>query len=127
MVDESMELKDVILSTLAEIEEISSLPEPLERQTPINETKKGMEPLDEPSVPEIRPIEKKTDIIETVHVVRDDEARMLEGIRERLLVLFEGFQSPNNTQIEAKVDLTLNFFEYLLATIDNRLETIKES
>jgi hypothetical protein len=60
-------------------------------------------------------------------VVRDDEARMLEGIRERLLVLFEGFQSPNNKQIEAKVDLTLNFFEYLLATIDNRLDTIKES
>jgi len=41
------------------------------------------------------------------------------------LVLFEGFQSPNNVNIEAKVDLTLNFFEYLLATIDNRLETIR--
>jgi hypothetical protein len=51
---------------------------------------------------------------------------MLEGIRERLLVLFEGFQSPNNAQIEAKVDLTLNFFEYLLGTIDNRLENIKQ-
>jgi hypothetical protein len=55
----------------------------------------------------------------------DDEVRMLEGIRERLLVLFEGFQSPNNVNIEAKVDLTLNFFEYLLATIDNRLDTIR--
>ncbi len=58
-------------------------------------------------------------------VLGEDDARMLEGIRERLLVLFEGFQSQNNVQIEAKIDMTLNFLEYLLATIDNRLETMK--
>lgn len=109
-----MELKDVILSTLAEIEEIASVPEPVEQPVAI----KSDEPLSYP-----------VDSIEELAAplnVRDDEARMLEGIRERLLVLFEGFQSPNNVQIEAKVDLTLNFFEYLLATIDNRLETIKK-
>jgi hypothetical protein len=55
----------------------------------------------------------------------NEEQRYLENIRERLLVLFEGFQSPNNTQIEAKVDLTLNFLEYLLSTIDTRLDKIK--
>lgn len=107
-----MELKDVILSTLAEIEEIATIPESVDVLSLTKE-----EPFYRPSAHE--------EVKETV-MVRDDESRMLEGIRERLLVLFEGFQSPNNVQIEAKVDLTLNFFEYLLATIDNRLETIKK-
>lgn len=110
-----MELKDVILSTLAEIEELSTLPEPLEN---IGQHKEEMSLHEEP-------IKNDHPVVETIHTVRDDEARMLEGIRERLLVLFEGFQSPNNVQIEAKVDLTLNFLEYLLATIDHRLDTIK--
>lgn len=118
-----MELKDVILSTLAEIEEITVTAEAAEEQP--------AEPVaEQPAVPVMEEYPSYTyDRPEAVSVpmeVRDDEARMLEGIRERLLVLFEGFQSPNNVQIEAKVDLTLNFFEYLLATIDNRLETIKK-
>lgn len=121
-----MELKDVILSTLAEIEELSALPEATETVFVTKEEKPL--PKEEVAFTSDRPaVEPLQNVVETVHVVRDDEARMLEGIRERLLVLFEGFQSPNNTQIEAKVDLTLNFFEYLLATIDNRLDTIKES
>jgi hypothetical protein len=125
VVDESMELKDVILSTLAEIEDLSTVPEPSSLK-PIKEEK--LLPASEMISKEPQPmVENIRQIVETVHVVRDDEVRMLEGIRERLLVLFEGFQSPNNKQIEAKVDLTLNFFEYLLATIDNRLDTIKES
>lgn len=112
-----MELKDVILSTLAEIEELASAPELTEKK----EIKEEFFPIEKsPTPPTVQ-------VIETIHSVRDDEARMLEGIRERLLVLFEGFQSPNNVQIEAKVDLTLNFLEYLLATIDNRLDAIKES
>lgn len=108
-----MELKDVILSTLAEIEEIATIPESAD-VLPLSKIEQS---IYHPSTHE--------EVSETV-IVRDDESRMLEGIRERLLVLFEGFQSPNNVQIEAKVDLTLNFFEYLLATIDNRLETIKK-
>jgi len=54
--------------------------------------------------------------------MREEERRFLEGLRERVLVLFEGMQSPNNRNIEAKVELTLNFFEYLLSVIDERLE-----
>jgi hypothetical protein len=121
-----MELKDVILSTLAEIEELTTIPEPIEKVYVPKEVRPF--PKEEIlAVPSQPIVETPPQVLETVHVVRDDEARMLEGIRERLLVLFEGFQSPNNKQIEAKVDLTLNFFEYLLATIDNRLDTIKES
>lgn len=110
-----MELKDVILSTLAEIEELTGSPETFEDESVQNE--------------ELFLSKETTARIpsEISHPVREDEMRMLEGIRERLLVLFEGFQSPNNVQLEAKVDLTLNFLEYLLATIDSRLDTIKQS
>ncbi|MDH5465378.1 MAG: hypothetical protein OEW60_07075 [Thiovulaceae bacterium] len=52
------------------------------------------------------------------------EERFLEDLRERILVLFEGLQSPNNTNVEAKVDLTLNFLEHLLAQIDTQLDKI---
>lgn len=102
-----MELKDVILSTLAEMErdvqdesEISKPKQKIASTTYVETTKKSASAF-------------------------DDEQHYLESIRERLLVLFEGFQSPNNTQIEAKVDLTLNFLEYLLATIDTRLDKLK--
>ncbi|MEA3522581.1 MAG: hypothetical protein U9R50_06375 [Campylobacterota bacterium] len=104
-----MELKDVILSTLAEMDSTTQ------------EDDKA------PNTVEQDPATTNYDKKETLEPIAtiDEEQRYLEGIRERLLVLFEGFQSPNNTQIEAKVDLTLNFLEYLLATIDTRLEKIK--
>ncbi|MEW5832860.1 MAG: hypothetical protein AB1763_08485 [Campylobacterota bacterium] len=115
-----MELKDVILSTLAEIEELSGVPEtPEEAVEPYKEEATPATPAKTVSAPE-------PSVIAAASSPREDEARWLEGIRERLLVLFEGFQSPNNVQIEAKVDLTLNFLEYLLATIDNRLDNLKQ-
>ncbi len=112
-----MELKDVILSTLAEIEELAS-PATMPEESPL--PKAELPPF-------IQPQPKPAAVAEPSEepAFREDETRWLEGIRERLLVLFEGFQSPNNVQIEAKVDLTLNFLEYLLATIDSRLDHLK--
>jgi len=104
-----MELKDVILSTLAEMEE--EIP-----KEAINNISKNFEVTE-------------TKKIETLHVESssiDSEIVYLSSIRERLLVLFEGFQAPNNKDIEAKVDMTLNFLEYVLATIDSRLEKIEQ-
>lgn len=120
-----MELKDVILSTLAELEECVNQNNtiPLQDSMPLNETSVGREIVEADKLFTAFSSERTPVIVTNV---REDETRLLEGIRERLLVLFEGFQSPNNVQIEAKVDLTLNFFEYLLATIDNRLESFKE-
>lgn len=117
-----MELKDVILSTLAELEET-----PAKEAPPAVVEKAVIEP-EEVVVsfsPEAMTPPEPVKIEPVFSGSHDEEIRMLEGIRERLLVLFEGFQSPNNAQIEAKVDLTLNFLEYLLATIENRLDTIK--
>jgi len=104
-----MELKDVILSTLAEMDMTNE--EDNEVSTPKQETVSSPQ---------------KESVSTPSAVAYDEEQRYLESIRERLLVLFEGFQSPNNTQIEAKVDLTLNFLEYLLATIDTRLDKLKQ-
>ena len=115
-----MELKDVILSTLAEMEEEI--------------------PQKQVEVPKIKKIATNHNEIETTHVEKDisvpkeevevesheSEMIFLISIRERLLVLFEGFQAPNNTNIEAKMDLTLNFLEYVLATIDSRVEKIEK-
>ena len=95
-----MELKDVILSTLAEMEDgdIETLEQESQMQAPT----------------------------QRVETTVESELMYLNSIRERLLVLFEGFQSPNNSNIEAKVDMTLNFLEYTLATIDSRVQKLEK-
>ncbi len=110
-----MELKDVILSTLAEMEDTppaanSPTFEIKEKKVFTKEIKKEIE-IQDPQV-EISTTES--------------ELLYLNSIRERLLVLFEGFQAPNNTNIEAKVDMTLNFLEYTLATISDRVEILEK-
>jgi hypothetical protein len=62
----------------------------------------------------------------SIKEVLEDEKLFLNSVRERVLVLFEGLQSPNNRNIEAKVDLIINFLEYKLAIIDERLEKIQK-
>ena len=108
-----MELKDVILSTLAEMEESSEVEttkmEVAERQEEFFEEKIESQPQEISNGSEV-----------------ESELIYLNSIRERLLVLFEGFQAPNNANIEAKVDMTLNFLEYTLATIDTRVQRLEK-
>jgi hypothetical protein len=109
-----MELKDVILSTLAEMDDdlAQTLPQKEELESKEIEVVKQ----------EVKEVHKE----EISAQVIDSELMYLNSIRERLLVLFEGFQAPNNANIEAKVDMTLNFLEYTLATIDSRLEKLEK-
>jgi hypothetical protein len=103
-----MELKDVILSTLAEMEDLpAEQPQPFQKKEKIESV--------------VREVEA-----EITTSTNESEVLFLSSIRERLLVLFEGFQAPNNTNIEAKVDLTLNFLEYVLGTIDSRIEKLEK-
>ena len=106
-----MELKDVILSTLAEMED--DIPTQAPKKKPFVEKKSSPAPVSEIS---------NEQVVES----NDSELIYLNSIRERLLVLFEGFQAPNNTNIEAKVDMTLNFLEYVLATIDSRVQLLEK-
>lgn len=113
-----MELKDVILSTLAEMEDIKP---DVDNQKPLDDFKVIIKH-------EIKQEQQK----EIEYTVQESEQTIsnemlfLTSIRERLLVLFEGFQAPNNTNIEAKVDMTLNFLEYVLVTIDSRVEELEK-
>jgi len=113
-----MELKDVILSTLAEMEDNSA---------PVNNTSK---PTQQSTLLKKETV-KSEEIKEVQEVIQEesissDEMLFLTSMRERLLVLFEGFQAPNNTNIEAKVDMTLNFLEYVLVNIDERVKNIEK-
>ena len=112
-----MELKDMILSTLAELEDDSAEVKTIEvAQEPKVEIEKE-EVVEETIV-------EKPEEEEAICKTLDDERHFCDSMRERILVLFEGFQSPNNKSIEAKVDLTLNFLEYSLAVLDERLERL---
>ena len=138
-----MELKDVILSTLAEMEdnevtkkalnnsynfEVKETIRPnLNHINTIIKREIQIEPLIEREIQEeIREKHQEESKEESTIQTHESELMYLNSIRERLLVLFEGFQAPNNTNIEAKVDMTLNFLEYVLATIDNRVESLKK-
>ncbi len=115
-----MELKDVILSTLAEMDQAK-----VGNDSSVDAHNEAAAV----EVAESKPFQESHEEHHVRHSTeRDisDEAKYLESIKERLLVLFEGFQSPNNVEIEAKVDLTLNFLEYLLSTIDSRLDKLKK-
>jgi predicted Zn-dependent protease len=113
-----MELKDVILSTLAEMEDNS---EKVESTSQVETTQ-----VEKTISTEIKPAAEATQVTQESNALSDTELIYLSSIKERLLVLFEGFQAPNNTNIEAKVDMTLNFLEYTLATIEKRIELLEK-
>jgi|GEM_PF-359060 len=148
-----MELKDVILSTLDEIEKdskkedlnlkkhIDSYKQNAASQANDQDTQLDDDELDlppflresdktvtqekkqQPQELKSAPQEEKQELQKPN---RDDEIKYLENMREKMLVLFEGFQSPNNKNIEAKLDLTVNFLEYILSTLDERLDKLKK-
>jgi len=109
-----MELEDAILSTLKEIEDKG-------KSKLLQPKKKPFEVKEKKELPKTENNTKDENFEESAL----DEKAYLMSMRERLLVLFEGFQSPNNTNIEAKIDLTLNYLEYVLASIDSRLERLR--
>ena len=78
----------------------------------------------------------KETILETIEEIEQDkiveeivdkknsnecDREFLEHLKERVLILFDGLQSPNTENLEIKLDVTLNFLEYLLAKIDEKL------
>ncbi len=121
-----MELKEAILSTLAELQDspaanIAESPaSPNEEACKKEEDSRGFNHQNtDDTLPPV-----STDLYEAESEESGlslGERRFLEAIRERILVLFEGMQSPNNRSVEAKVELSLNFFDYLLSVIDERL------
>ncbi len=118
-----MELKDVILSTIAELGEDTQ-----KSTDDAAAAKERFEAGGEEPRPETSPQNRgeKPQDLSTTAGPADEELEFLQNLRERLLVLFEGFQSPNNKRVEAKMELTLNFLEYLLAMLDERIDLLKK-
>ena len=54
------------------------------------------------------------------------EAEFLNAIKERILVLFEGLNAFEKGDLNARVELNLKFMEFLLASIENRLENLSK-
>lgn len=109
--DEPLPACEVPQAAIAPESEPEPEPEPVEPETPSQTPMPAQEAAVSPQKP----------------VGTEDEQQFLSDLRERLLVIFEGFQSPNNKAIEAKVDLTLNFLEYLLSVTEERLEALKRA
>lgn len=111
-----MELKDAVLSTLAEIED-NYLEEVKKENAKDNAASSVAESM-----------EAYADIVDT----EESLERFLVNLRERILVLFEGLLSIQHEgsgeilQVEKKLDLVVNFLEYMLATIDEKLDKSQE-
>ncbi len=58
----------------------------------------------------------------TSYVPSSSEARFLNNVKERILVLFEGLKAAEYEDIETRLDLTINFLEFLLASIEDKLK-----
>ena len=56
----------------------------------------------------------------------NDEKAFLNSVKERILVLFEGLNNFDKNDIEARVELSLKFIEFLLANIEKRLENLSK-
>ncbi|WP_456485241.1 CiaD-like domain-containing protein [Hydrogenimonas sp.] len=127
-----MELKEVILSTIEEIgKEVEKVEPAMAAKEPeaVNDTYVG----DECGLPDVEEkprndalMQKEDDTGSVEARFLEEQREFLERMRERVLVLFEGFQSPNNKRVEAKIDLTLNFLEYLLASLEERIDSLKK-
>ena len=59
---------------------------------------------------------KEQEEINSVNILSQEE--FLLKIKERILVLFDGLNSFDRGDIEARVELSLKFMEFLLANID---------
>lgn len=108
-----MNLEDLAKKTLDEMNNPSS-----------NESIKSDEKLKNAEVIDFTPSYKSPSELQTGtnYVLSASEARYLNNIKERILVLFEGLKSTKQDELEMRLDLTINFLEFLLASIEDKLK-----
>ncbi|EAJ4505742.1 2-oxoglutarate:acceptor oxidoreductase [Campylobacter upsaliensis] len=75
------------------------------------------EPLKEELVEESEIL--NPNIIAKVQSLNEDI--FLKNLKERILVLFEGLNDTKKEDLNARLELTINFLEFLLANIEDRL------
>lgn len=72
--------------------------------------------MDEEQVPKV----DCDEVDEKINTFKDE--LFLKNIRERILVLFEGLNGINKDDLENRLELTINFLEFLLANIEDKLK-----
>ena len=70
-------------------------------------------------------ISKISELLANLSEVKNDEVQFLSALKERILVLFEGLNAFEG-DLEARVELSIKFMEFLLASIDNRVENLSK-
>lgn len=108
--EEILQKEQLAKEILSESVFVESKPAPAENST-ITELKKELEEIAK---------KEPTKEIEKTEIL-GSEKEFLEKIKLRLLVLFEGLSDPATKAVDAKVDLIINFLEYHLAMIEERL------
>ena len=106
-----MELRDLVLSTLEELDsrvkEEESLHKALQSEQNLSDRP---ESVDE-KAPETGS--------------REEEIAFLKHTKERLEVLFNGLHSSEIKEPEAKLEITLKYLQLLLSQVDERLRQIR--
>lgn len=105
-----MEIKDLILQTLDEFSQPSEDIQPTHQNISIQTTPTPAltNPFGQGQSERLR-----------------EECEFLEMLQERLLVLFEGLNAEHNQELQTRLNLTINFLEYELSVIAERLNDIK--
>ncbi|TQR32995.1 2-oxoglutarate:acceptor oxidoreductase [Campylobacter sp. MIT 99-7217] len=73
------------------------------------------------STNEAKIVKEEPNEIEEAKMSFNDEL-FLKNIRERILVLFEGLNSVDKEDLPARLELSINFLEFLLANIEDKLK-----
>ncbi|EFC32908.1 2-oxoglutarate:acceptor oxidoreductase [Campylobacter jejuni] len=109
--DATQELEDKI--SMAKFEEEQKMQNDIEISTQENKEFKKEEPFLQDEI--LNP-----NVIAEVQTLNEDI--FLKHLRERILVLFEGLNSIKKDELENRLNLTINFLEFLLANIEDKLK-----
>jgi hypothetical protein len=82
------------------------------------------EPSEKVSVPSKEYVFEKPKDLEKFSNYNSDEKIFLENLKERIDTLFEGLKSEETTQVEKKLDLTLQYLQYISIIAEERLSEI---
>ncbi|MBW1436520.1 2-oxoglutarate:acceptor oxidoreductase, partial [Campylobacter jejuni] len=109
--DTPQDLEDKI--SMAKFEEEQKIQNNIEISTQENEEFKKEEPFLQSEI--LNP-----SVMTEVQTLNEDI--FLKHLRERILVLFEGLNSIKKDDLENRLNLTINFLEFLLANIEDKLK-----
>lgn len=122
-----METKEAILSTISEFARAQDLADNSEDSAPESAQTSDENTADSASDSANIFIDiKEENPRDSAQIPQDDEVATLQRLREKSLVLFEGLRHIKDSSLEAKLEMVVNYLEYQLYVIDDRLKTLQD-